>query len=370
MTTHCRTRTTIALVLLAGVLVTACGDGQSTPTQPGPPAEPGSSPSANVVRIALDVPASIAPEQSVQLRSSAVYADGTTEDVTSRTQWSSADPNVVHMEPGGRVTGLKVGEVGITAVYQSATTHYGAASVVVLLPGSYKLSGRITDHGIAVGNAGVTVDGSGVDLRALTGPDGAYAVYGVAGRVRLRASREGYVTVTEEFEVTNTTIRNVELIADRARLDLSGTYTLILEVGTCDDRADGVFGSEFASRRYTAIVAQAGPTLAVSLGGADFITRNEKGDHFSGTVDPIGNVRFAIGNPDDLYLSEYPDLVERVSATSAFVAHGTVKAQATSTTVIGTVAGPFVIAPVSNPSFWARSAWCYSDGHTFEMRRQ
>ncbi len=371
MTTHRWTRT-IDLVLLAGVLLPACSDDQRTPTQPRPPIDIAGSTSADVVRLLIKAPASIAPQESAQLHASAMKADGTTEDVTSQTQWSTADPNAVLVERGGIVTGLKVGEVGITAAYQSAAgTRYGSASVIVLMPGTYKLSGRITDNGVAVARAGVTVvDGSGVNLTALTGLDGAFALYGIAGRVQLRASREGYATVTAELDVTQTSVRNIEMIPDRTRLDLSGSYTLVLRSGACDDRADGIFGSEFANRRYVAAVTQTGPTLAVSLSGADFLTRDGRGDHFDGSVDPVGNVTFAIGDPDDLYLSEYPDLVERVNPSSAFLAYGTVKAQATSTALIGTIAGPFVIAPANNPSFWARSAWCYSEGHSFEMRRQ
>ena len=361
----------VTLALLAGVGIAACGERQS-PTRPTPPAEPPASPAASVVRILVKVPASIAPQETVQLQSTALNADGSTEDVTARTRWSSSDPSAVGIQPGGIVTGLKVGEVNINAAYQGASgTHYGSASLVVLISGTYKLSGRITDAGVAIPNVDVNVtDGSSTDQRALTDPEGRFAVFGVAGHVRLRASREGYATLTQEFDVTQTSIRNLEMETDRLRPDLSGAYALVLSVGTCDDRAEGVFETQFATRRYNAFLTQTGPRLAVSLGGADFLIQNGKGNHFSGSVDSLGHVTFEIGNPDDIYLTQYPDLVERVTPTTAFIAHGRVNAQATATTLIGTVTGPFVIAPPNNPSFWARSAWCYSDRHAFEMRRQ
>ena len=367
-----RTRS-ILLLFPAGLLVAACGDNQRTPTEPSPPTGRGGAPTAGVVRILIKAPAALAPQQSARLQSTALNADGTTEDVTSRTQWSSADPDVVRVEPGGMVTAVRVGEVGINASYQSAIgTHYGNASVVVLTPGTYKLSGRVTDDGVPVADVNVSiVDGSRVLLTAHSGLDGTFSLYGVVGRVELRASREGYATLTQEIEVTQTTTRNLEMVADRVRPNLSGNYTLVLTLGACDDRAQGTFGTEFASRRYSAFVTQTGAKLAVSLGDAEFITRDGKGDHFSGAVDALGNVRFEIGDPEDLYLAEYPGLVERVTPTAAFIAHGTLTARAaTTTTLIGSIAGAFVIAPVANPSFSARSAWCYSDRHRFEMHRR
>ena len=370
MNTAFRART-VTLVLLASGGIAGCADRQS-PTQPNPPAATPGSPSTNVVRIVVTVPTSLAPQESGQLQSTAVNADGSTEDVTSHTQWSTSDPSAVRIEPGGMVTALKVGEVQINASYQSASgTRYASVPLVVLVRGTYKLSGRVTDAGVAIPNVNVEVsDGSGADLKTLTNPDGAFAVYGVTGRVQLRASRDGYAPLTQQFDVTEPTVRNLEMVIDRARPDLSGTYALVLNLGTCDDRAQGVFEAEFTTRRYTAVLTQSGPNLAVSLGGADFIIQNGKGDHFSGSVDSLGNVTLAIGNPDDSYLTDYPDLVERVTPTTAFIAHGIVKAQATATSLSGTVTGPFVIAPASNPPFWSRSAWCYSDRHGFEMRRQ
>jgi hypothetical protein len=61
--------------------------------------------------------------------------------------------------------------------------------------------------------------------------------------------------------------------------------------------------------------------------------------------------------------------VERIDSTTAFLVYGTVNAQATSTGILGTLTGSFITADANKPSFWSRFAWCYSDGHAFEMRR-
>lgn len=51
----------------------------------------------------------------------ALYADGTTEDVTSKAEWSSTDDSIASTEDG-TITGYKVGEATITALYGTKTT--------------------------------------------------------------------------------------------------------------------------------------------------------------------------------------------------------------------------------------------------------
>jgi hypothetical protein len=126
-----------------------------------------------------------------------------------------------------------------------------------------------------------------------------------------------------------------------------------------------------AQRRvYDAAIAQEGPRLAVTLSGADFIIRDGRGDHFAGAVDPIGNVTFQLGNPDDVYLTEYADIVERIGSTTAFLVYGAVNGRGTPTGIVGTLTGSFIIADPNNPSYWSSTGWCYSAAHRFEMRRQ
>ena len=56
--------------------------------------------------------------------------------------------------------------------------------------------------------------------------DGFYAFYGVAGDVRLRATRDGYVDKIEQITVTGHRSHSFEMTPSRPRIDLSGTYTL------------------------------------------------------------------------------------------------------------------------------------------------
>lgn len=78
------------------------------------------------------------PGDHAQLKAEAVYSDGSTTDVTSRSTWSSNNPDHAIVDSGGRVTTIAVGEVEIVASFEGATgryrlevAHYATASVTL-----------------------------------------------------------------------------------------------------------------------------------------------------------------------------------------------------------------------------------------------
>src|SRR6185503_9929589 len=74
------------------------------------------------------------PEQEIQLAVTATYSDGTTRDVTSRTQYQSSEMGLVGVAPAGLVkAGPIPGEATIMVRYMNliATCH-----VAIPLPGS------------------------------------------------------------------------------------------------------------------------------------------------------------------------------------------------------------------------------------------
>jgi Bacterial Ig-like domain (group 2) len=363
-----RFRIGAVLIVFVG-LIAAC---DKSPTGPSIIPQPGITPTtATIVRLEIQAPASIAPGQSAQLTAQAVMSDGSTENFTARVQWSSANTGLVQVSPSGVVTAVQVGEGWISALYSTgANPVHASARVLVLVPGTYKLSGRITDNGTALAEVTVTVlSGVGAGQTTMSGLDGAFAVYGVGGRVRLQATRAGYLNKMEELDIGAIATHNFEMVPDGQRTDLSGTYTLTITLGACL-RPDGQFADELRSRRFSATLTQRGGGLHVSLSGAEFIMRDGRGDRFKGLVDPNGTVTFTLGDPYDYYLTDYTDLVERVNGTTAFMAYGTVNARATANGISGTLTGPAIAAPANNPSYFSRIASCYSERHVFEMRRQ
>jgi hypothetical protein len=58
--------------------------------------------------------------QATQLTATAVYSDGSNQNVTNSATWQSSNSSVAGVSPGGVVTAVNFGQASITATYQSA----------------------------------------------------------------------------------------------------------------------------------------------------------------------------------------------------------------------------------------------------------
>ena len=340
-----------------------------SPAQPSLPPEARQQP-VTTVSVEILPPGAVAPGASVKLRAIAVRSDASTEDVSDRIIWSSGDVRIVHVTTDGVATGLQVGESRVNGRYESADgTRYAHTSFLVLVPGTFKLSGRITDAGAPIPEAIVTViSGVGAGLSTSTLADGSYALFGVAGTIRLEVKRAGFFNQTEQIDVPASIAYDFAMTPDRARLDIAGSYTLTLNMGTCLPEGSAQPGN-LPQRRYTAMVTQRAAQLTVTLSGAPFVVDSDHGNRFTGTIDPTGQVRFMIGDPDDWYLTGPMDLVEQLNPTDAFVAWGHVDARAAAATIAGTLHGYLMITDANAPTFFRASTACYSQNHAFELRR-
>jgi hypothetical protein len=138
-------------------------------------------------------------------------------------------------------------------------------------PPTFSLSGRGVDSaGTAVPNAQVViVSGDGTESSALTDGDGRYQVQGLpAGVVRVRASKDGYVTWTSTVEVPRTSPADFVLDFTGPSFDLAGSYTVTFTA----DAACTQLPEAARTRTYKASIA---PELSpnryfVSLSGARF----------------------------------------------------------------------------------------------------
>ena len=341
------------------------------PPRPSPGPAQGPPPPVTTLRIEITTPGVIAPGAAAKLRATAIKSDSSTEDVSDRTRWKSADERFLQVTPDGVATGLAIGEARVDATYQSPDgTRYASAPLTVLVPGTFKLSGWITDNGAAIPGATLTViSGVGEGLSTTTAADGLFNLYGVAGRIRLQAKRDGFLNQIEELDVTTSTQRIFSMTPDRERINVSGTYALTLGMGACDPWSSPL-SSDLRQRRYTAAIAQQENRLTVTLSGADFIVTANHGNRFTGTIDPLGRVTFMVGDPTDDYLTGPMDLVERLNPTDAFVVWGAVDAHATATTIAGTLQGYLMVSDANNPSYFRASEACSSSVHTIELRRQ
>jgi hypothetical protein len=362
----------LATVLVSAGLFAAC-DNDRAPTGPSSPPPPGST--ATINRIEITGPSSVPPGESVQFRATGFSSDGSSRDVSQEVQWFSSNRSVLTVSSTGLATGANRGESVLTA----RRNPIGAGRTVMVLPdGTYRLIGVVTEADAPANPvAGARVEvpsGSAAGLGMTTDFDGRYRLYGVPGDAQIRVSRDGYVSQTESFQLTAHTTRNFQLPLARARPDISGTYTLRMNV------AGGCTGSrplpdDQRERTYTASLSQNGQEVIARLvGGGDFAVNSiGKGNSFRGRVDPAG-VTFSILSGDLYYYpyygaSFYPDVVERLPGETYLSFGGTVTSTFTSWGLSGTLNGFFVTYDSRFPRSPSTLSSCNSTGHGFILSR-
>ena len=356
----------LAAMVLAGAVVTCH---KSSPTAPGStPNGPSTTTPPGVVSVRLSVLATIAPGESVQLTANAQKSDGSLENVTANAQWSSTNSGVLEVSSAGVARGVANGEANITARYQ---TRGASVHTVVLPKGTYRLTGHVSESGFFLGNVTVTViSGVGEGLTAVTDSGGSYALYGVAGTVRIQAKKDDYANRVETLDVVANRAFDFAMTPDRSRPNLAGTYALSIAAVPCGS-ASGTLPDAAMNRSYTATVVQDGARVTVTLSGADFIVTRGRGNHFDGFVEPNGTVTFKIGDADYFYYTDPgQDFVERFSDSSALVVTGIVTAKTTSSGLSGGLAGWIELVGGNVAPFTTILSSCLADAHHFDMVRR
>jgi hypothetical protein len=302
--------------LILAIALAACTESSrpSIPTQPGPA---GAAP--QLTSLTLEGPSSIVPGTTARYTVTARDTDGRTGDVTNEATWGSSANDVATIVSPGVVSGAARGDARVSVQYR----HLGSQKDVVVLPdGTYRLIGQVTEAETAsVPVNGVKVEamsGTGEALSTVTGDDGGYRLYGVAGLVRLRFSKDGYRDADTELNVGSHAARNVELSLERPRANVAGSYLLTISAAAgCRDK----FPDHLRSRQYGVTLTQSGPLVEARLSGAAFATsRAGRGDHFQGRVEPDG-LSFRLTSHVYQYYgyAQYPDLAERVANPTGFI---------------------------------------------------
>jgi len=348
------------LVCVGLVLLLAACDDNPSPVRPGPPTGVLPPVLPAVARIELSGPRTLAPGQTASFTATALFADGSSADVTAKANWFCN--SVVRIDAPGRVTGSQRGDATITAEFNGATS---VMAVIVVPEGTYRISGVVTvaaATGSVVPGARVEVLDVPERLETFTSVDGRYVLYGVPGRSRIRITRQGYVTIEETIQLQDH--RSVDFVATLLRPlpDLSGTYTLRITLTTpC---GDNVPGSEFRDRTYRATIVHTSPTdIDVRLTGANMVAVAGRGDRFSGTVEPWG----AIFNIDsDNYWYFYPEVVERLPDGTHFAFGGWAAPVRVAEGLVGTMNG-WMLFYADQPSRVRPFASCWSETIRFAL---
>jgi hypothetical protein len=200
----------IALVVAAGFV--ACGGDSTAPTP------------TDVTILTVNGPTRISPGETATFTAIARYSDGSRQNVTDRVAWMSSYAAVLQPSRPGIFLGVTTGEAQVQARFGTHSAE--PQPVLVLPPGTFKLSGAVMDA--SGGIEGVRIEAeSGAEQAArktqTTFLGGKYAFYGVAGIVRLHVSARGYEAQDVTITVSEHTVGDVILTTTEAQLDVSGT---------------------------------------------------------------------------------------------------------------------------------------------------
>ena len=272
----------ILLALSLAGLLGACNDGP--PTRPSPPVDPPTAPPPAPVTITgLEIvgPGTVPPGDSAQYSLIAHRSDGSTRELTNEAEWRTSNAFVLAVSPSGLATGR---ERGGTYINASAGGRNSSKEVIVVPAGTFRLSGVVRDTGAQVNGARVEVTaGTGRGLTATTF-GGTYYLWGVAGDVEVRVTRDGFQEQRKRLVVTTHHELDFDLILTHPRAEVAGTYTLSV---VADAACRTALPEEARIRNYRAVVRQDGPRLTVSLEGSKFFRHPNGQAHnsFDGTIE-------------------------------------------------------------------------------------
>lgn len=338
---------TISLTIGVAILLVACAAAcDKSPTRPSgptsePPAVPASPTAPTLQAIHIDGPVLVAPAGTAHYVASGQFSDGTTSDVTNAVTWRSSDGNVLALSSDGTASAGRAGQSVIVAETRQARA---ALEVLVLPPGTFRLTGTAREAGLPVSGAAVDVlEGSRAVISAKTAFDGTFRLFGVAGDIEVRVRKEGYDDRVNRLTVSANASSDFEL-KQTAPSNLAGSYELtVTAASTCPSSGTGALPPDVRARTYSAVITQDGARLNVVLGGASLVSGS-----FKGRVEP-GLVTFEINGPAFyyFYFASPLDLLEELTPTSLLIVSGRVSGTPSPASISGTLNG--LLSVVANP---------------------
>jgi hypothetical protein len=346
----------MAVPLLSAALVMSsmCGESSTGP-----------SPTSRVLRgVELRGPATVAPGESVQFTLEVVYSDGSRGGPSTPVTWRSSHPSVLSTDENGLARGLQNGRATLSAQLGNRN---GTREINVVPSGTFWIDGSVTEAGapsFTLSNATVTViSGTGAGARALSGADGRFSLFGVAGPLQIRFERDGYVTRDLDVVVNEPRTVNSELELKEPRPSFSGSFTLaIVAAAECHPSLP----ESVWERRYAAQLRQDGPNVFGTLSGASFAT-------VFGTIQNSFHGRLVadrfemVMGPWDSYYYGTPGLVETMSDGLFYAPYVFSNLTGTSTEFRGSFTGYiYVLRSVDR---FEVASWCHSSGHQVVLSR-
>ena len=125
--------TLIAVLLISATLIGACGGSAPTPTAPSiPSSSTGTSGTVSASALTVTGFTTLSERgESRGLSAMVTYSDGTVQDRTATSVWSSANEAIVTVDAAGLVTAVNDGHTMVRATFGNVT---GARNIMVDLP--------------------------------------------------------------------------------------------------------------------------------------------------------------------------------------------------------------------------------------------
>jgi hypothetical protein len=346
-------------------VLVACGGDDRPPVTPPSVTPPPPAVTRAAASVRVEGPGSVAPGASAQYRLIATFDDGTTGDVSAQAAWTTTNAAIFTVGTGGIVQGKSRGEAALSGRYSNRENH---VYVFVLEDGTYRVRGRVTESGGGLPGARIEVmAGTGTGLTATTGSGGSYALYGVAGEIRLEASLDGFDRERRTIVVSEHTTADLVLRPTVAPSDLSGNWRMTLSASSgCQPAVP----EDAATRSYSATIAQAGTFLQIELKSPTFPTADAV--RLDGLVI---DKRLTVFLPfDDFYYAfyglRYYSLVETLGASRVLAIAGTARGERAGAAVTGTLDGEFALyLRGSGFGVSSRQLSCFRDDHGFRLDR-
>jgi hypothetical protein len=287
-----------------------------------------SGPTKLLTEIVISGPSQLAPGATAQLRATAKYSDGPSQDITSEATWQSLKPEVLRFANAGSAQALSRGETVISVEFHGVRR---TQLVLVMEPGTYKLYGRVVEERDALEGAAIeVVAGTGTGLKTTTDVRGLYALYGVAGSIQVRVSAHGFVEKTLNLTVSTHQFQNFDLTALAASVVLSGSWRLTI---SAPDACSSKLPEDVRQREFSVSIAQDGTHIAFWPSSPTIASRNPiEGRIFADAFSV--NLSF-----DDYYVTY--GLLDRPSPTDWVGIRGTMEGTSTTSSVQGAFNGGF-----------------------------
>jgi hypothetical protein len=289
-----------------------------------------------IVSVNVDGPNRLAPGESAQYTATVNLSNFTTKLATN-VRWIASPPSFLQVNAAGVATGGPIsGGAAVTAdvTGPDGKVHRKSLSVTVVPNNTFVMLGTVMDAELP----GVPVRGARVEvapgsLFALTDSAGFYRLFGVPLNPEVRVSAPGYQPLTQTLQFSGDARQDFQLALSGPRLNLSGAYTLTVEVtGACGNTP--ALQQSLRLRQYDAVISQTGIALQVLLTEPRFVVVGGAGNRFGGEVNATG-ATFNLGWDD----GSHPNVVERLTDGSVLVVTGGVTTIGSAAQLSGTLGG-------------------------------